>query len=360
MSKDLRIKNVCPHQVIEEWLAIDTDRQTLRTVRYPSSSQVKMLWNRTLVPKQGLYSTVEVTGLQIEPFEIETGDNDTLSFSVDGGITQTITLPTGTAVTAASVVRSINGNASGIVATVTGGRVTLRHDRSNAQSTFKFEGGNGHTTLGFSELRFYRSRQIIPGWEIIGEANNVDPTARVIRFNEALHTDDDIFEVSYFTVRGVCRRCQGLGVENDFRHDRQGNPVFVQNQRLLLQEVEKIIFTIRGSNVFHNWYGTSLADLIGTKIVGGGRYLETQLVSEISNAIDKYQQIKDQQGRFQPVTRRELLQRVVSVNVAQDSKDPTVFFVDMVLESQSGELEQIQDTIVLPDASFASGFQRIR
>jgi phage baseplate assembly protein W len=200
----------------------------------------------------------------------------------------------------------------------------------------------------------------VPGWEIIKDKNNMDPHARVIRFHEPLRTDDDIFEVSYHTVRGVCRRCMGLGIENDFRHDRKGDPIFVENQRLLLQEVEKIVFTVKGSNLFHRWYGTSISELIGTKIVGGGQYVETQLVTEVSDALERYKQIKEQQSRYQPVSRKEMLQRIVSIEVKQDKYDATVFDVSIVLESQSGELEQITDTLLVGDASFAQGFQRVK
>ena len=69
--------------------------------------------------------------------------------------------------------------------------------------------------------------------------------------------------------------------------------------------------------------------------------------------------MKEHQSRFQPVTRREMLEQVVSVDVEQDPKDPTVFRIAIELRSRSGETNIVEDTIILSQTSFAQGFQRI-
>jgi len=359
MSKDLKIKQRCPHHVVEEWLALERDRQTLRTVRFPSSREIKLLWNRIEIPQEGLYSSVEITGLVRGPFDIEAGE-DTLAFSVDRGNIQTVTLPRGRAVQSEQIARRINEQSQGIRASNSGGRISLQLVGANVNRTLKMEGGTGHGTLGFPELRQYRSRMIVPGWQLVKDtATGDDPMARKILFDEPLRTADDEFELSYYTIRAVCRRCMGIGVENDFRYDRKGDPVFTRNQNLLLQEVEKIIFTVKGSNTFHRWYGTTLTDMIGSKAVGGGSIVESQLVGQISSTINRYQQLKERQSKSQPVPRAELLNKVVSIDVTQ-GRDPTVFFVSIVLESQAGEIKAIEDEIVVSDAGFADGFSLVR
>lgn len=359
MSKDLRIKHKCPHYVVEEWLELEQDRQTLYPVRFPSSKEIKILWNRLEVPREGLVSNVEISGLERGPFDIDE-DNDTVRFSVDGGAIQEVEIPRGRAVKASQIARVINQETTGIEASDSRGRLTLALHISGPDRSLKMQGGTAHETLGIPALREYKGRTIVPPWELVKDRERGDdPMARKIVFREPLRTDDDEFEVSYYTLRGVCRRCNGLGVENDFRYDQRGRPLFVENQQLLLQEVEKIIFTVRGSNVFHRWYGTNLTNMVGSKIVGGGNMVEAQLVSEISNTISRYQQIKDRQGTVQPVSRAEKLNRVVAIDVSQ-GRDPTVFFVNITLQSMSGQIESFDDEFVISDASFADGFQFAR
>jgi phage baseplate assembly protein W len=357
MSKDLLLKHRCPHHVVEEWLSLENDRRTLLPLRNPSSKEIKILWNRRVVPPQGLYSKVEITSLVAEPYEIESGDNDELSFSVSGGSVQTIVLPEGRQVKAGTLVEAINESANGLEAQVSRGRITLQLHNAGPETTLKMEDGSAHGTLGLSPLRSYRGRTIVPAWNLVRDPKDVDPHARKIVFDEALRANDDIFEVSYYTRRSECRRCLGLGIENDLRHDRKGEPIWAEGQTLLLQEVDKIIFTIQGSHVFHRWYGTNIMDMIGSKIVGGGQQVEVQLVSEISNALSKYQQIKEEQSMYQPVVDSEMLQRVVSLDVSQDANDPTVFYVQIDLQSRAGKVESLEDTLLVTNADYSQDFQ---
>lgn len=345
--------------MVEEWLALEQDRRTLRTIRFPSSQEVKILWNRIEVPKQGLASRVEIKGREQGPFEIDATTN-VVSISVDGGLIQNVTLPQGNSVRAETIARILNEQLRDVVVGTSRGYLTLSLETTGPESSLKMEGGTAHGVLGLASERVYQGKLVVPGWSLLKDTDRGDdPLARKIVFDEPLKTEDDDFEVSYYTLKGVCRRCMGLGIENDFRYDVRGEPVFVQNQQLLLQEVEKIIFTIKGSNIFHRWYGTNLANLVGSKIVGGGNIIESQLVSEISSSIGRYQEIKDRQAKVQPVTRGERLDKVVSIDVEQ-GRDPTVFFVNIVLQSRSGQIETLDEELVISDASFADGFQLAR
>jgi len=351
MTQDLRLRHVCPHQVICEALALEADRRTIRTVIPPSSSFVELSINGHKVPNTGVISGVTITGLNPGPYTIETGDNDTFAVSINGGATQEAALPTGVAVAPELVASAINTQIVGLTASVTKGRLTLTQDARGEQATLQLEEGNAHATLGFPALRFYRGRTAIPGWKLVRDPNSPIATDRVLLLDRALPSGDDRIEVSYITRRDLCRRCAGLGLENDFRYDTQGNPVFVTNEALLLQEVEKIVFTVQGSNVFHTWYGTSLLSLIGTKIGGrgGAKYLETQLVTEIQGALDRYLSIKERQAQVQPVTVREQLSRVRSIAVNQDRIDPTLFRVQVALENRANEIITFEDSVVVFD-----------
>jgi len=76
MSQDLLLRQVCPHRTVREWLAIDEDRQTLRTVRDPASSEITILWNSLNLPREGVQGPAMCKGSLRGPFSIIAGVND--------------------------------------------------------------------------------------------------------------------------------------------------------------------------------------------------------------------------------------------------------------------------------------------
>lgn len=347
MAKDFQLKHLCPHQVIGEWITLNRDGKTLRPLRYPSSSQVRIEIDGLEIPKEGIYSTPSIAGRQRQPFSIYQGKNDTLKIKVDSEDTQTIILPQGKSVNTSSIVRRINESAIGFEAVDNNGLLTLKHKRSGKGHSLMLDGGNAHATLGFPPTRFYRSDIIYPAWDLVKPPNESDELLRLIVFETPIPNVDSIFEVSYVTRREDCRRCMGLGIEHDLRHDERGDPEFLRDVDLLVQEVEKIVFTIRGSNVFYTWYGTSINDLVGRKIVGGGQFLETQLLTELSSVLERYRNVKQQQSKHQPVTDQEMLVRVNSINVQQDPSDPTIFRVQVDLQNRSGVVDSLNKILVV-------------
>lgn len=358
MAKDLHLKHVCPHFVVGEWLAVENDRMRLQTVKYPSSSQVVIERNGIEIPQEGLFSRISLAGTEVQPFEIEKGVSDTFRFTVNEGPLQTIILPSGKSVTAEAVARSINDQAHDVSARASEGRVSLQTFEGGDDVTFFLKKGTAHKILGFPAHRFYQGREVVPAWKLIKTPDTPDERARHILFERPLKTTDDIFEVSYYTRRSDCRRCQGLGIEHDIRHNNYGDPQFVGGIDLLVQEVEKIVFTIQGSNVFYNWYGTSITDLIGSKVINGGKFIESQLVQEISSTLERYRNVKIQQSKHQPVGDQEFLLKVKNIAVKQDRLDPTVFRIRIDLQNRADEVDQIQKTLAInPNAE---GFEVVR
>lgn len=357
MSKDLKIKHKCPHHVVSEWLRIDADFRTLRTVRFPSSREIRLLCNGVTIPPTGLYSNINITSLRRGPFSFSP-NHDMLAFSVNDVLTS-ITFPHRT-LSASQVAQIINEESADLSATSKRGRVTLTLNFPEEHKALHMLGGSGHDILGFSARRIYRAERVFPGWSLVkNKDRGDDPLSRIILFDAPLQRDDDIFEVSYHTLRSVCRRCMGTGVENDFRFDHKGDPVLITGTALMLQEVEKIVFTTKGSNVFHRWYGTSINDLIGSKIVGGSDIVQTQLVSQISQTIETYRQLKERQALSQPVSRDELLQSVVSISVEQ-GRDPSMFSIDIKLQSRSGRTISLEDEIVISGARYGGSFNFVQ
>jgi hypothetical protein len=346
MAKDFYLKHLCPHYVVGEWVAIEIDRRTLNPVRFPSNQEVRIVKNGMDIPKEGVQSRIGFAGKTIEPFEIVENRNDTFRFVLNEGYVQTVHLPVGRRITTRQVVDAINQQANGIKAKDSNGHVRIESLEAGPEVSLFLAKGSGHETLGLPKSRFYQGREVVPPWRIV-RTNPVDTLARTIVFDRPLPAADDIFEISYYTRPQDCRRCQGLGIENDLRHDVYGNPEFVTGVDLLAQEAEKIVLTQRGSNVFYTWYGTSLINLVGQKIPSGGRILETQLVSEIGMTLDRYKDVKMQQSRYQPVGDQEFLMRVKNIFVSQDENDPTVFRVRIDLQNRAGQIEELKKTLVL-------------
>lgn len=351
MAKDLLLKHVCPHFVVGEWLAVEDDRKRLIPIKNPSSSQVVIERNGVLVPQEGLFSKVSIAGTEIQPFEIKRGVNDTFRFTVNEGSLQTATLPSGERISAAKIAQSITEQTTGIQCFESNGRVRVATYEGGDNVTLFLKKGSAHLTLGFPDQRFYQGREVVPPWNLVKTPNTVDELARHISFERPLKTVDDVFEVSYYTRREDCRRCQGIGVEHDLRHDTYGDPEFVDGIDLLVQEVEKIVFTIQGSNIFYSWYGTSLSDLIGSKIARAGRILESQLVNEISTTLERYRNVKIQQSKHQPVGDQEFLLKVKNIFIRQDQLDPTIFRIRIDLQNRAQEVDQIRKTLSINSAS---------
>lgn len=357
MAKDLQLKHKCPHLVVNEWLALEEDQQTLKTVRNPSSKSIVVRRNGIEIPKRGLVSKVSFSGRRSQPFTLERSVSDEFKFQTENEVLQTVKLPTGSEVGGSQIASAINEQSSGITASVLNGKIHIESNSGGEDSVIFLMKGSGHPALGLPSHRFYQGRIVVPSWTIVRNENEFDENSKAIRFNSRPQSTDDIFEVSYHTQRKECRRCLGIGIENDLRYDSKGNPHFVEGVDLLVQEVDKIVFTIRGSNTFYSWYGTSLMDLIGQKITGSGQLVESQLVTEIALTLDRYRDVKIQQSKLQPVRDQEFLLRVQNIEVQQDDLDPTVFRIKIDLQNRANEVDRIQKVLVINDID---GFERVR
>lgn len=350
MSKDFKLRNVCPHFVIGEFLAINEDRITLNPIKNPSSNQIDLFVSGTRVPKKGVYSDLTISTQRKQPFEIVSGENE-LEFSVNNGEDQIVTLPTGSSLQASRLADFIRRNSSNLTVETQNGGISLEVDTSiNRRKSLFLKGGSAHSALGLADRRFYRNEKVIPGWNFIKDEDQFNEDNKKIVFERALDSVDDIIELSYYTRQEDCRRCKGVGVEQDIRHDQSGDPVFTEDEELLLQEVQKTVFTRKGSNVFFKWYGTSLVDSIGEKVFEGGEAVRSQITSEISNALDRYRQIKVQQSNIQPVSNEEFLLQIRNIRVEQ-GVDPSVFRVEIDIVNKNNETKRISKKILLNSES---------
>lgn len=354
MSYDRRLEQVCPHRIVGEGLFLNSDRQTIRPLRpIASAVSVTVRFNAEVdVPAVGYATPAIAKGSLPGPFSVSSGAN-LLVVSVNGGPDQTIAAPVGNLMNAKSLCLALTTAARGLLSFKPTSRLQVQVSTSmrgpSARILFK-EGSTLAPTLGLVLGKVYRGVEIYPPWSLINDPNTLsDRPSRFIVFDRAIESTTDFVEIGYTTVRQECRRCGGVGVENDWQYTSAGGLIKVRNADLLSQEVLKITYTEKGSNQFHPWYGTGLLEAIGKKLTDQG-LVQNLILSDLQDAFRRWQSIKKQQeealGQF--VSDEEYPFRLMVVNLRQDPSDPTVIFVDAFVQSRSNEPLQISRGLVLP------------
>jgi len=355
MSFDLQIDQVCPHEVVEEALFVADDRQTVRPIRpISSTTSVKVLLNNEVsVPSEGVSLPAKTSGTKRGPFSVTTGVDDTLDISVNQGSVQTAVLPALDRMDAARVAALLNRQVRGITFSVVNERLALSTLESGPANSFFIEStSTAASVFGFQAHRNYRGQQLVPGWTLVGDPTTLeDRPTRLVIFDEPLRSGSDFVEISYVTIREECRRCGGVGVEHDWRYDRNGKIIELRDEALLIQELQKDFYTIQGSNPLHTWYGTQLIESIGKKMAAGG-FTQNIITADLYQAFNRWQSIKRQQEENvgQTVTDREFPFRLLSVVLEQSTQDPTVVFVTCTVQNRSSEPIQLTRGLQLPEA----------
>ena len=351
MSYDRQIDQVCPHLVVEEFLLMRGDLQVATPLRPISSinSVVVRVNGVTQLPSTGIDLPAQSVGSLRAPFTITAGVNDTIKLRVGSGAWQVITIPGGVRISANQVALQLSTRASGVQFIANGNQVGFQTNLQGSSATIYIDSASPlASTLGIKANRQYRGRMVLPGWSLVGNGSILTPS-KLIVFDSPLRADLNYLEVSYTTVRNECRRCGGLGVENDWRYGVTGDVTTVQDEILLIQEVKKIIYTVLGTNPFNTWYGTSIIEAIGSKIVIGG-VLQNKITSDIYTAFNRWQSIKKQQeekvGQF--VSDEEYPFQLQSVTLEQSQQDPTVIFVTVVVVNRSFKPIEIVRGLKIP------------
>lgn len=341
--------------VAEEALYLSDDRRTLRPLRpISSTTSVKVFLNHEIeVPFDGVQIAASVTGVRRGPFTVATGSNDTLQVVVNQGDAQTVVLPAVKKMSAVQLAGRLNQQITGITFSVINDSLKVTTNEKGPGASFLFTSASTAAPLfGFNVNREFRGQQIVPGWSLVSDPTTLaDRPTRLVVFDTPLRSESDFVELSYVTVREECRRCGGSGFENDWRFDMSGHQVEIRDEDLLIQELQKAFYTIRGSNPFHSAYGTGLLEAIGKKLTVGG-FTQNLIVSDIHQQFNRWQTLKKQQEEAvgQPVTDKEFPLRLLSVNLQQSAADPTVIFVDITVQNRSNEPIQLTKGLRIPQA----------
>jgi hypothetical protein len=190
---------------------------------------------------------------------------------------------------------------------------------------------------------------VFPAWSLITDPSTLsDRPTRLIVFDSRIDSTTDFLEINYTTIRQECRRCGGVGVENDWQYTSAGGLIKARNAELLSQEVLKITYTEKGSNPFFPWYGTGLLEAIGKKISDHG-LMQNLILSDLQEAFRRWQVIKREQEELpQFVSDEEFPFRLLVANLEQDAVDPTIIYVNAVVQNRSSSPIQISRGLQLP------------
>ena len=343
MSKDVQLAWKCPHRTLEEVVSLQADRKSLPT-RQPIAlaGSVRITANdEVYIPQGGLFVPAQLYGTVSGPFDIIAGDDALIVTTPTGSETVALGVATGTSrFTTDQVIKKFQ-KANFQVAALenVNGHLVFSDTSTIGPDSYVRVDGSAAYALGFGSIscgpgnrqRIARGRQVYPSWSLKTRQDTI--TNRYPMFDYPV-AQGPVFKVSYTVPRERCLRCGGVGVENDWRFGEDGQIIRVENENLLYQACLKILLTEKGSNPYNVWYGTSLMSRIGTKAVGG---MSAVISEDVRSALTKFQNIQDQQGKYQAVTYKERLYAILAVQATPHQQDPSTWLVDVTVQNASGE-----------------------
>lgn len=169
---------------------------------------------------------------------------------------------------------------------------------------------------------------------LVVDETSVAPRRQKLIFNIP-QAADDIIEISYTSPAAYCQKCFGTGLVYDYQVKPDGSGFTkVTGVSKLRQDCLKAILTVRESNPFHVWAGTSIESLVGEK------YSEItifELKREIGTVLSNLRNMQIRQSGYQKVTPDELLSTIDNISVVRDAFDPTLLLIEVDVTSNSGQ-----------------------
>lgn len=202
-----------------------------------------------------------------------------------------------------------------------------------------------------ANLELYASTDLVPKpsyGTVLDPNSNAFEQSQMIRLNSKWRSVEDFFQVTYSTMRSFCPKCMGLGDLDDISWDVRGQMSVARDEKLLVQNLEKFVITILGSNPFHTFVGSTLSTLLGQRIYDFD-FLSTKITQEISSALGKFKSLQQQYGSTgRAMTSGEQLAKIQDIKVVQDTTDPTIVRVEVRVVSVSGRPLQYTQYLKTP------------
>lgn len=186
------------------------------------------------------------------------------------------------------------------------------------------------------------------GYDLLLDENQAITGRYKIVFKKPRKSSSDFYMISYSVPAVECPKCRGLRVISDISYSKLGKVVTVENEEKLLQEVKKGITTELGSNLFHEWIGTRIHELIGSKTTSF-QLIKSRIIQEISQYIEKYIDIQLQQANYQYVSDREILGKILSIEVTPEVDiDVSYWTISILFRNRTGDNLIYEKKIEIP------------
>jgi phage baseplate assembly protein W len=133
-------------------------------------------------------------------------------------------------------------------------------------------------------------------------------------------------------------------VGNDLALNPDGSVQTVRDNEKLKQDILKAILTARGSNRFHQWYGSTVSERTIGQVLAAGQ-LDAEVQVSIQETLSNLMSLQTAQSRVQYVSPGETLAGLVDVRVARDSNDPRQWSI--TVEALTRQLTVVEETFTL-------------
>lgn len=222
-------------------------------------------------------------------------------------------------------------------------RVTLRDDRRSIYVSYPIASA--------ASLSLRINNVIIPRTEYSIATKSEKLTVEsffYIFMRKKIKLNDPIVEVRYVTSQTYCPKCLSVRILDDINYTEKGDFQTINKEFLLVQQVEKYIVTKLGSNIFHDWMGTGLHNLIGSAIKDK-ELIRSRIVEQVNGGIEKLKTVQRQlQGAGRNLDAGELFGQIISIDV-EDTEDPTIVLVTVAFTAQSGRTVEFSQFIELTE-----------
>lgn len=129
------------------------------------------------------------------------------------------------------------------------------------------------------------------------------------------HMPADKYFCAYLVKTSECPKCSGSKIVKDIFIDNTGRIATVSGTEKLRQQIQKILLTLSGNNLYDTSYGSTLQSVIGQKI---NKYQAAQLQFTILDSLNHLQSIQYANN----VPSNEQIKSISQIDAIRDSVDP--------------------------------------
>lgn len=180
---------------------------------------------------------------------------------------------------------------------------------------------------------------------VVADAAASKPRQSLYREPQLKHNCNHYLSGVQYTL-DTCSRCLGNGYYYDIKFSPNGDIITVNEKEKLLQELVKIALTSKGTNPFHNEYGSTLSDSVG--LLQEKDFQETKLKQSIIEAVLRLKYLqRDYVRQGYKLSLEELIDRIYEIEVYEIENNPTMLGFKVQIITVRGNTILLQGNVTL-------------